>query len=92
METALIAMHNKVKAESTRRQEIARELARLEISNMYAGKVANAEAGVKKLKGGAAVYEQVVEKEGKHYLRAVTAVPVVMKKCVMCHENYKDVK
>lgn len=48
--------------------------------------------GVKKLKAGAAVYEQVVEKEGKHYLRAVTAVPVVMEKCVMCHEHYKDVK
>ena len=38
---------------------------------------------------GKAGYEQVVEKEGKRYLRSATPVPVVMDKCIMCHENYK---
>jgi hypothetical protein len=34
----------------------------------------------------------VEEKEGKRILRAATPIPVVMKKCVMCHENYADAK
>lgn len=50
------------------------------------------EAGAKELKAGKDYYEQVVQKDGKSYLRAMTAVPVVMDKCVMCHENYKKVK
>ncbi len=48
--------------------------------------------GIKRLKAGAANYEQVVNQEGKPYLRALTPVPVVMKKCIMCHEHYADVK
>ncbi len=44
------------------------------------------------LKAGNGYYEQIVEKNGKRYLRAATAVPVVMQKCTMCHENYKSVK
>ena len=36
-------------------------------------------------------FDSVVEKDGKRYLHAVTQVPVVMKKCTLCHENYKDV-
>jgi hypothetical protein len=48
--------------------------------------------GIKRLKAGAANYEQVVSKDGKPYLRALTPVPVVMKKCIMCHEHYADVK
>lgn len=47
---------------------------------------------IKKLKAGQMWHEQVVEKEGKQYLRAATPVPVVMEKCIMCHENYRDVK
>ena len=47
---------------------------------------------VKQLKSGEAYYEQVVNVEGKPQLRAATAVPVVMEKCVMCHPHYKDVK
>lgn len=47
---------------------------------------------VKQLLAGKAGHEQVVEKEGKRYLRAATPVPVVLKKCTMCHENYKSVK
>jgi hypothetical protein len=46
---------------------------------------------IKQLVGGKAYYDEVIEKDGKRYLRAATAVPVVMKKCVMCHDNYADV-
>lgn len=49
-------------------------------------------AAVKALLGGQAYYEQVVKTDGKQRLRAATPVPVVMKKCVMCHEHFKDVK
>lgn len=48
--------------------------------------------GIKQLKAGKAGYERVVQKDGKFYLRAVTPIPVVMDKCIMCHDNYKGVK
>lgn len=48
--------------------------------------------GVKQLKAGKDYYEQVVEENGKRYLRAITPVPVVMQKCVMCHPHYEDAK
>lgn len=48
--------------------------------------------GIKRLKAGDPVYEKVVSKDGKHQLRALTAVPVVMQKCVMCHAHYADAK
>ena len=48
--------------------------------------------GIKQLKEGKAYYEQVVEKDGKTQLRAITAVPVVMEKCIMCHPHYEDAK
>jgi Protein of unknown function (DUF3365) len=35
--------------------------------------------------------DQVVTEDGKRYLLASTAIPVVMDKCVMCHENYRNV-
>ena len=44
------------------------------------------------LKGGKPYYEQVIEKDGKRYLRAATAIPVVMQKCTICHPNYEKVK
>lgn len=46
---------------------------------------------VREILGGKASVEQVVEKEGKKYLRTATIVPVVMEKCVSCHAHYKDV-
>ncbi|MEZ6131228.1 MAG: DUF3365 domain-containing protein [Planctomycetaceae bacterium] len=49
-------------------------------------------AGIKRLKSGAESHEQIVTKEGKPYLRAMTPVPVVMQKCVMCHAHYADAK
>ncbi|MFO1094673.1 MAG: DUF3365 domain-containing protein [Planctomycetaceae bacterium] len=49
-------------------------------------------AGVDRLKAGESYYDQVVEIDGKPQLRAMTAIPVVMEKCVMCHAHYKSVK
>lgn len=48
--------------------------------------------GVKQLKAGKDFYEEVVLKEGKPYLQAMTPVPVVMDKCIMCHPHYEDAK
>ncbi len=48
--------------------------------------------GIKQLKAGKAFYEEVTMKDGKPYLLAITPVPVVMQKCIMCHPHYKDVK
>lgn len=47
--------------------------------------------GIKQLVAGKSYYDQIVTKDKKRYLRAITAIPVVMDKCVMCHDNYKDV-
>lgn len=49
-------------------------------------------AAVKEMKAGKGWYDEVVEKEGKRYLRAATPIPVVMDKCMMCHPHYKDAK
>ncbi|MCA9191510.1 MAG: DUF3365 domain-containing protein [Planctomycetales bacterium] len=49
-------------------------------------------AGIKELKAGKPYYDEVAVRDGKRVLRAVTAVPVVMDKCVMCHPHYKNVK
>ena len=49
-------------------------------------------AAVAALKSGKSGYEQIVEKDGKRYLRSATPIPVVHKKCVMCHDNYKLAK
>ncbi|QDT04819.1 hypothetical protein K227x_32160 [Rubripirellula lacrimiformis] len=48
--------------------------------------------GLKKLKQGAKLVDEVVTVDGKHYLRSLTPVPVVMEKCVMCHAHYADAK
>jgi hypothetical protein len=48
--------------------------------------------GIKRLKAGAPVFDAVVEQEGKHVLRSITPIPVVMQKCVMCHPHYADAK
>ena len=49
-------------------------------------------AGIAALKKGESYFEEVVSSDGKRQLRAMTAIPVVSKKCIMCHENYKDAK
>ncbi len=48
--------------------------------------------GIKKLKAGVKTVDEVVTQDGRHYLRALTPVPVVMEKCIMCHANYAEVK
>jgi len=49
-------------------------------------------AAIAKLKTGAAWHEEVVSRDDRKYLRAATPIPVVLKKCVLCHDNYADVK
>lgn len=48
-------------------------------------------AAIAKLKGGAAYHDEVIERDGKRYLRAATAVPVVLKSCATCHDHFNDV-
>lgn len=47
---------------------------------------------VKQLKSGDAYYERIEKRDDGRYLRAATAIPVVMKKCTMCHDNYNEAK
>ncbi len=48
--------------------------------------------GIRQMKLGKAFYEQVERQDGKSYLRAMTPVPVVLQRCILCHENYKAAK
>jgi hypothetical protein len=48
--------------------------------------------GIRQMKLGQAFYERVERREGKAYLRAMTPVPVVLGKCIMCHEHYKSAR
>ena len=45
---------------------------------------------IKELVAGKAIYDEVIEEDGKRFLRSATAVPVVMDKCITCHDNYAD--
>lgn len=45
---------------------------------------------VKSLLAGKPYYEEHTTKDGKQVLRAATPIPVVMKKCTLCHDNYRD--
>ncbi|MDA0658590.1 MAG: DUF3365 domain-containing protein [Planctomycetota bacterium] len=46
---------------------------------------------IKKLTQGNAWHEERITRDGKPFLRVATPIPVVMEKCIMCHDNYKDV-
>lgn len=46
---------------------------------------------IKEIVGGKDYVDEVVTRDGKRYLQAATAIPVVMEKCVMCHDHYGDV-
>lgn len=48
--------------------------------------------GIKSLKLGKDFVEKVEKRDGKYYLRAMTPVPVVMKKCALCHPHYTQAK
>jgi hypothetical protein len=47
---------------------------------------------IKALLAGKPYYEEQDERDGKRFLRAATPLPIVMKKCTMCHGNYRDQK
>ncbi len=48
--------------------------------------------GISKSKSGKNWHESIVSEKGKRHLRVVTPIPVVLGKCTMCHENYKNFK
>ena len=43
-------------------------------------------------KPGASYYEQIETQDGQRMLRAATPVPVVMQKCILCHDHYAEAK
>lgn len=49
-------------------------------------------AAIAALLKGKPGYEEVIEKDGKKYLRSATPIPVVLDKCIMCHDQYKAAK
>lgn len=49
-------------------------------------------AAIKALKEGKGYYERITEKNGKRYLQAATPIPVVLKKCTLCHPAYEKAK
>jgi hypothetical protein len=49
-------------------------------------------AAIKAILDGKPSYEQVETRDGKRVLRTVTSLPMVMAKCILCHENYRDKK
>lgn len=49
-------------------------------------------AAKKALSGGKPYYEEVVQIAGVPHLRAATPVPVVSKKCTICHPHYAQAK
>ena len=46
---------------------------------------------IKKLLAGDKAYDEVITEGNKKFLLAATAIPVVMEKCTVCHDNYKSV-
>ncbi len=46
---------------------------------------------MKQLVSGESSYEEVIVEGNQSYLRVATAIPVVMDKCTLCHEGYKQV-
>jgi hypothetical protein len=46
-------------------------------------------AAIAALMNGKSDYEEVVNQDGKRFLKMATAVPVVLKKCTLCHPAYE---
>lgn len=46
-------------------------------------------AAIAALKAGKPSYEEVVNKDGRRFLKVATPIPVVMKKCTLCHPVYE---
>lgn len=47
---------------------------------------------IKQLMAGKDFFEKLESHDGKRVFRAATPVPVVLQKCVLCHEHYADAK
>ncbi|MGE0760224.1 MAG: DUF3365 domain-containing protein [Pirellulaceae bacterium] len=47
---------------------------------------------IKDLTSGKSYVERIETSDGIRYLRAATPVPVVLKKCTLCHPHYADAK
>jgi hypothetical protein len=47
---------------------------------------------VKALLTGKTSYDRVIEEDNKRYLHAATPIPLLMEKCIMCHEQYRDIE
>ena len=45
---------------------------------------------IQELVAGKPWFEAVEKRNGVRHLRVATAIPVVMEKCVMCHDNYAN--
>ena len=46
---------------------------------------------IKELLAGKPSVDEVITEGDKRFLLTATAIPVVMEKCIMCHENYRNV-
>lgn len=46
---------------------------------------------VAQLRNGETWVEDVEVRDGVQHLRVATPIPVVLEKCILCHENYRDV-
>ena len=49
-------------------------------------------AGIEAMLAGKPIYEKVENRDGQRVLRTVTPLPMVMAKCVLCHDNYEGKK
>lgn len=50
------------------------------------------EEGLRRLNAGAGTWDEMIDQDGQPFLRAITPVPVVRQKCVLCHPHYADAK
>ena len=46
---------------------------------------------IRELLAGKSSVDEVITEGDKRFLLTATAIPVVMEKCIMCHENYRNV-
>ncbi len=60
------------------------------LNDENAPKDAFEKGSIKKLLAGESWIEEVVKTDKQRHLRVTTAVPVVLEKCTICHENYKN--
>ena len=49
-------------------------------------------AGIEAMLAGKPIYEKIEDRDGMRVLRTVTPLPMVMAKCVLCHDNYEGKK